>query len=344
MKLTKTIKHIFIALFSSLTIFALSSCFLTNEDDDDTVKAPTVVSLSTGVMQISFAPQSDMKYANIFRQSSTSEDFATVDKTYNIGQVVPETEGSLPSSFIFNDEYTVSTNYYRYFIRFCSTTSYYTYSEKSPAYQCTDTAEATLTCESSATLAGLDPAAYTFTYYKINTTNDYILNLNTPVSVPDSTFTMLDVVFLNTSTGKSKPFAFAEPETATPLNKVEADTGMDLQNTLCDGFFDTELTLSGLVAVSSGKLNKNSIPYTYYYWTVPFTDISIIQTLTDYDTDGVTPVVSSSPISTIKVPEPVTTDNGMDYTPSSSVISKTISLDEIVVQNNSAYLDFTPAD
>jgi hypothetical protein len=322
--------------FLGLSVFVFSSCFLTNNTDDDTITAPTVAvpKNSTTVIEISFAPQTNMIYANVFRQASDTENFSTVQETLNIGQVVPENTSSLPSSFIFNDEYTSSTAtypYYRYYVRFCSNTSYYSYSEKSDVIEgTTGTSLAQLSAASSADLT--TAGTYTFTYTKNTVDTKYTLTLNTPVTVPSLLFTPLDVAFRIVSSGKAKPFVLAVPSS----NIVAANSVIDLQRVLSSGFFDTKIQLTGMIGVSSEKRTQTTGTYTEYYWTTPFTDITIQQVLTEYDTDGTTPITSTSKVSSFQVPEPVTADNGMDYT--ASVINKKAAVLEANASNTAAVL------
>lgn len=322
--------------FFGLSVFAFSSCFLTNNGDDNTITAPTVVvpKNSTTVIEISFAPQTNMIYANVFRQASDAEKFTTVQETLNIGQVIPENVSSLPSSFIFNDEYTSSTAtypYYRYYVRFCSNTGHYSYSEKSDVIGgTTGTTLAALSASDSATLTAA--GTYTFTYTKNTVDAKYTLTLNTPVTVPSSSFTPLDIVFQIVSSGKAKPFVLAVPSS----NIVAANSAIDLQRVLSSGFFDTEIKITGMIGVSSEKRTQSTGTYTEYYWTTPFTDITLEQALTAYDTNGTTPVTTTSSVSTFKVPEPETADNSMDYT--ASVVNKKAAVLEADASNTAAVL------
>lgn len=330
MKKTGIIPLILTIVIAGVFAFGIcSSCFLTNSEED-TITAPTVAQdgTSSTTYDISFAPQSNMVYANIFRQSCSAEDFSGTITTVNAGQIVPVSTSSLPSAFIFYDWDTSTALYYRYYVRFWTGSSY-SYTEKSDINAGLSTSEASLSVSSPAIL-----------YSCNNFTKSYTFTLSTDVTMPNSNFTALDVIISNGT--NAKLFGIG---TASSL-VVSSGTVIDLQKLLPSSFLDTSLTLVGLTGVYTYPTTASAISalkYTEYYCTDPTTSVTVYEKLTD-STGTVDSIYdgtsSSSSVESFTVPTPVSVDNGTDYTPSSSIAAISDVLSNAASYNVS--IDMTP--
>jgi hypothetical protein len=297
------------ALFTLCIILTTVSCKITN-GEDETVSAPTV-NITGATIGVSFAPQSGMTYANIFRQSCAASSFSGTVTTVNVGQIIPASTSSLPNSFIFYDAYVSSALYYRYYIRFYNGS--YVYSDTSAVIRNTSGTGIAVLTVTSAALA----------YDCNNYTADYTLTLSTDTTVPDSKFTSVAVCISNGT--KAKPLTLGATTASTTLSSAAA---IDLQKKLPSGFFDTPLTVTGLIGVYPAKSSDKK--YTEYYWTTPTTSVTVNRTVTDSDGTAHAAAAETS----FTVPSPITTDNGFDYTGSRAAVSLTT--------DQSAVFDSTP--
>ena len=246
-------------LIASLFAAMITSCVITDDEESD---SPTL-DVTQGMYALSFPSVSDMKYANVLRQSCADEDFSSEITTRNIGQVIPKDTSSLPASFIFFDNYTNSEYYYRYYIRYYNGV-YYTYTSTTASHLGLSDNEAELDASGSFSLV--------LNYL----TGEFTLTLNDDLEIPrdenddeDSGFSELDIVLSAVEKNITRPFTFfSAAETDYESYSVSAETGWDMQKLLTAEFLDTPLVYLGIIAIAPYEdATTSSGTYDYYYWT-----------------------------------------------------------------------------
>ena len=250
-------KFFWISLVLTLVILAavLPSCFIANNDIDDSLPAPSVMpgTQSSTQYAISIPYIDGMEYANILRQKCDNEDFdADSVTTENIGQVKQSDEKKNVSitSFAFDDYYTLTGTYYRYAVRYYDGTSYTT-------TKYSDAAEGL-----GSTKAELTVTSPTVTYTRNDFTETYMLSVAPDVTLPTTDFTILSVILSNGSI--SRPFPIISGLTTTSV--AESDMVIsDLRGTLTDDYLGVPLEVKGLIAIT--KTTDTSKNYTRWYWT-----------------------------------------------------------------------------
>lgn len=253
-------KRFWIIFASIALIFAtiLTSCFIVNSEEDDSLPAPSVLRGTTSSTQysISIPYIKNMEYANILRQKCLDKDFIESETvkitTENIGQINmnPEKKISNIPSFAFEDYYTLTGTYYCYAVRYYDGTSYTT-TKYSDAAEGLGTTKAELTVTSP-----------TVTYTRNDFTETYMLSVAPDVTLPTTDFTILSVILSNGSI--SRPFPIISGLTTTSV----AETDMvisDLRGTLTDDYLGVPLEVNGLIAIT--KTTDTSKNYTRWYWT-----------------------------------------------------------------------------
>ncbi|MCR5171634.1 MAG: hypothetical protein K6B73_02050 [Treponema sp.] len=278
----------FAVLFISSTVL---SCIINDVEKEDLPVASLTVAQSGDAFNIAFPPITNMKYANIIRQSCASDQFDSSITTVNIGQVIPKDVNDLPTSFIFEDPYTVSGNYYRYYIRYFNGSIY----TKTQPTVCKE--------GNGSGLAELTVTSPELTFEWNEQTEDYILTLDTDVTVP-ADFTELAVLFNNGE--NTRPFTIGTPTS----NIVPATTSyIDLQKRLSLEFLDVQITQAGLIGIRlNDEENEN---YTRYWWT-----ISKDATMHVNYTDAAGNPLAKSDNCAIFVPSTQNPENGFDFSTS----------------------------
>ena len=367
----KNVTGIFSFFVIACVLTLLTAC-LPNNQDDDSITAPTVYKSTSSELltelqsySISFAPIDKMEYANVFR----TRDDGINSETVNIGQVIPIDKNSLPSAFIFEDPYTTSGgNNYVYVIRFYNG-SYYSYSKASPSVPGLNSGsgEIELGATNSADPDGEHRPEILYVCNHFEGEEEYNLRLgpSTKVTLPED-FLELRVV-VGPSEESRRPFALK-----TFANKSDADysasiiasdslltddaaqaTPIDLQKLLPADYFDTNLFVPYLIGVRAiGKIRKTtngeyikSQSYAYYYWTKPKeVYLTVYERLNDEsgtvyrgekNTDGTYTGTAANP-PTIKVPSLITPENSFDYS-NRSVAGQSFSVPDDVPLDVSPY-------
>ncbi|MBR1403163.1 MAG: hypothetical protein IJ558_03190 [Treponema sp.] len=261
------IKRFWIIFASIALIFAtiLTSCFIVNSEEDDSLPAPSVLkgTASSTQYSISIPYIKNMEYANILRQKCLDKDFIESETvkitTENIGQVNVNTEKNISNipSFAFDDYYTLTGTYYCYAVRYYDGTSYTT-TKYSDAAEGLGTTKAELTVTSP-----------TVTYTRNDSTETYMLSVAPDVTLPTTDFTILSVILSNGSI--SRPFPIISGLTTTSV--AESDMViLDLRGTLTDDYLGVPLEVKGLIAIN--KTSDTSETYFRYYWTSFLTDFN----------------------------------------------------------------------
>lgn len=287
---------IFAAILLICAIAIVPSCIV--EESYSGIDAPTVyANEKQDTYFISFAPVTDMQYANVFREES-SNGFDSVDKIVNIGQVIPRDSIGKYEAFTFEDAYVGGTSdiEYRYFIRYWDNAKYtYSKSSKSMPTLSTDKSNASLTAN--------DGLEFLYVRNDYDSEKTYTLFLQHDVIVPTD-FEELHVIIGIDGQPTKKPFLLAARAAIPSPNdeetgddekdsEEEADgetkstytvkgsvddivhsASMNLHTILPAAFRDRKLTVDGIIGVhkigykgdDTQIKNKN---YTNYYWTTP---------------------------------------------------------------------------
>ena len=286
----KLLGYIFLSFAVILLPATVLSCIINDVEKEDLPVASLTVAQSGDAFNIAFPPVTNMKYANIIRQSCASDQFDSSITTVNIGQVIPKDVNALPTSFIFEDPYTVSGNYYRYYIRYFNGSIY----TKTQPTVCKE--------GNGSGLAELTVTSPELTFEWNEQTEDYILTLDTDVTVP-ADFTELAVLFNNGE--NTRPFTIGTPTS----NVVPADSFIDLQKRLSLEFLDVQITQKGLIGIRlNDEENEN---YTRYWWT-----ISKDATMHVNYTDAAGNPLAKSDNCAIFVPSTQNPENGFDFSTS----------------------------
>lgn len=318
----KKIVGFLFAAFALIGFTVLFSCSLTESESDDTgISAPTIKASGTTYLISSSAIKnstlkSNISYANIFRQMSESSDFSGDVTTMNIGQVNRNDSTVDFDSFIFEDAYTYTSYYYRYYVRY--------YDSADKAYLNSSRTE--ILAGKGSTEANLTPVDTTFTYnYTCNRqTENYYLTSTAQVTVPGSEFSEIDIIFSNGSS--VKPFTLAEVEDNDPDYYVSSGATTDLHRVLPTSFLDVNLKVKGIIGICNTTEATETSKFDYYYWTnLADANVKIYETDTNGDVlqDGVTST-------TMEVPSIAEPSNGFDY---SSKIDSGVSLDSLVLES-----------
>lgn len=290
----------YISIISAIVLVgvAISSCIINDSEKEDLPIASMEVSDSGTEFFISFGPITDMKYANIIRESYADDTFknsSNITRT-NIGQVVPSDLDNLGTSFMFSDPYTDTALYYRYYIRYFNG-AIYSKSKYTTCHKGIGSGEAELTVT--------DPQ---FSYEWDDSLGVYLLTLDTNTTLPTN-FKELDVLFNNGSI--TRPFTFGYPT----LSVVSAgDDTLDLQKKLSLEFLDTTITFEGIIGIF--YVEEQNEKYTRYYWTLP-KDITVTISYTDENGDTL-PKDDNDPI---YVPSTKNPTNDFDFTKSVRTLS-----------------------
>ena len=332
------------------------SCIV--EESYNGIDAPTVyANEKQDTYFISFAPVSDMQYANVFREES-SDGFDSVDKIVNIGQVIPRDSIGKYEAFTFEDAYVGGSDgtEYRYFIRYWDNAKY-TYSNSSrsmPALKDAKT-DVSLTADD-----GLD---FRYVQDDYDSEKIYTLSLQCKVTVPMDFEELHVIIGINGQTTK-KPFLLASradflssnEENNTSGGKDETNpwyTGgniddnsnsatMNLYTVLPATFRDRKLTVVGIIGVhkigykgdDTQIKNKN---YTNYYWTPP---ILLSEKTIQYDYKDDKGTWNTSPVSTFIVPSIQEPQNDFDYSDADRAAVPVA--DNAAVADGIPSLDITP--
>ena len=271
-------KRFWIIFASIALIFAtiLTSCFIVNSEEDDSLPAPSVLkgTASSTQYSISIPYIKNMEYANILRQKCLDKDFIESETvkitTENIGQVNVNTEKNISNipSFAFEDYYTAATSpqtYYRYAIRYYDGASYTT-TKYSDAAEGIGAKEASISFSKTPATITYERNDYNESY-KIKIDEDIELPL--PANATTSDFTILSIVISNDKI--SRPYTIIPGATNTTIKASELEIP-DLRSILTDDYLGVPLEVKGLIAIN--KTSDTSETYFRYYWTSFLTDFN----------------------------------------------------------------------
>lgn len=285
--------------FSIIFLFTVVISCVINDSDSSKLPVPSLHGdKETKTFTISFQPIQNMKYANIIRESSDSEDGEFTSE--NIGQVFPTDKKNLPSTFQFHDKNTDPSKYYKYHVRYFDGENYI----KSESTTCKNGF-------SSEVLFTTDPNAK-FLYTRNDIIRIYSLSLKESDLVIPEEYDSVAVVISNGIS--TRPFIFAKKTAESASEEtVEKETYIDLQKALSTEFLNKELTFEGLIGIKtdselSGETYKN------YHWT----SISPVNFEVSYtDSEGLV----DNDVSNFIVPSYLTSDNDFDISAESAILS-----------------------
>ena len=301
------------------------SCIV--EESYNGIDAPIVETHNNSHI-ISFAPVSDMLYANVFREESI-DGFDSVSETLNIGQVIPCGSIGKYATFIFTDAYVGGSDdtEYRYFIRYWDNAKY-TYSKPSRTMPAKDV-------KTDASLTVNDGLEFLYVQNDYDLEKTYTLFLQHKVNVPTD-FEELHVIIGIDGQPTKKPFLLAscpddETESTYPVggnvDDIPNSAAMNLYTALPATFRDRKLTVDGIIGVHKESYinDDENIKYVNYYWTTP---ILLSEKTIQYAhkdskgtwkpdkpeiKDGQITRYYSSPVSTFIVPSIQEPQNDFDY-------------------------------
>lgn len=273
---------IFAATVLICAIAFVPSCIV--EESYNGIDAP-IVETNNNSHVISFAPINDMLYANVFREESIDE-FNSVSKTLNIGQVIPRDSIGKYATFIFADTYVGGGDdtKYRYFIRYWDNAKY-TYSKPSR------TMPALKDAKTDALLKDDDGLEFLYVQNDYDLEKTYTLFLQHDVTVPTD-FEELHVIIGIDGKPTKKPFLLASRsdflssgeetdggEDGTKSTYIVSGNVADIPNSAATNLYtalpatfrDRKLTADGIIGVHKESYinDDENIKYVNYYWTTP---------------------------------------------------------------------------
>ncbi|MDE7140077.1 MAG: hypothetical protein K2M90_08180 [Treponemataceae bacterium] len=329
------------------------SCIV--EESYNGIDAPIVETHNNSHI-ISFAPVSDMLYANVFREESI-DGFDSVSETLNIGQVIPRGSIGKYATFIFTDAYVGGSDdtEYRYFIRYWDNAKY-TYSKTSR------TMPTLSTDKTDASLTANDGLEFLYVQNDYDLEKTYTLFLQHEINVPTD-FEELHVIIGIDGQPTKKPFLLAscpDDETKSPypvggnVDDIPNSAAMNLYTALPATFRDRKLTVDGIIGVHKESYinDDENIKYVNYYWTTP---ILLSEKTIQYAhkdskgtwepdkpeiKDGQITRYYSSPVSTFIVPSIQEPQNDFDYSDADRAAVPVA--DNAAVADGIPSLDITP--
>lgn len=328
---------IFAAFLLICAIAFVPSCIV--EEGYNGIDAPIVETHNNSHI-ISFAPVSDMLYANVFREESINE-FESVERTVNIGQVIPRGSPGKYATFIFADAYVGGSAdiQYRYFIRYWDNAKY-TYSKPSRTMPALSNGKAEALLNDDGNLEFL----YVQNDYDLEKT--YTLFLQHDVTVPTDFEELHVIIGINGQSAKkpfllaSRPLSSDDEETEESestgtytvtgkVNDIPRSAAMNLYTALPATFRDRKLTVDGIIGVHKEVYTDDeNIKHVNYYWTTPILLSEKTKTIqyAHKDSKGTwepdKPTINeqgqitryeSSPVSTFVVPSIQEPQNDFDY-------------------------------
>ncbi len=295
----KLFGYITIIAAASLAFFGITSCII-NDKNPQLLPSPTIADENEdSSYTITFASDTNMKYANIIRMKASTQDFSDYDKANdeNIGQIVPTNPDKLASAFVFKDMDTAPGTYYKYRIRYFN----------GSIYKETEPTETAVLGKHSGE-AEIQSADVSFNYLWNDHDSIYSLELTQDIAIPQD-FSYLAFVVSNKA-GMTRPFLMAEP---TNDDKVTIEcseiNSVDLQRSLSPDFLDDDITMEGIIAIKefTDNTGDTNTKYKRYYWTKQQT-ISVTTRFINSNNDEDAPPSGN----VIKVPSIKNKDNIFD--------------------------------
>lgn len=227
-------------LISALFIFSFISCDLTITDGNYR-NAPNVEYNEAGNINISISKiNSETKYITIYRFNASNESPSNTELGIPIGIIYPQNYSE--DAYTFTDSYTNNARSYCYKLRYYTSDDNVTFTKWSD--------KIAITNENST--YGLD---YDLTYDTVTLTYDKTketLSLSSALEFTSSADSEITAKF------ETIPYIAIECSEGSCLMPFSTDTTVYVRNIIPSGFYDTEITILGFIAVQNVQIKQSN--------------------------------------------------------------------------------------